>query len=110
VIVTYDLPLTFAAKAATKTILIVFVIGADSVKVGLIESLNRPSGNLTGVSLFFSALGRKHAELLHELLPAVSTIALLGNRNNANFETVIPETRAATDATGHPTSVEEFWI
>jgi putative ABC transport system substrate-binding protein len=52
VIIAYDLPSAFAAKAATKTIPIVFGIGADPIKVGLVESLSRPNGNLTGVSIF----------------------------------------------------------
>ena len=56
VIVAFDLPSAFAAKAATKTIPIVFSVGADPVKVGLVESLSRPNGNLTGVSIFLSAL------------------------------------------------------
>ena len=97
VIVAFDVPAALAAKAATKTIPIVFRSGTDPVKVGLVENLDRPNGNLTGVSVFF-ALGRKHVELLHELLPAVNTIALLGNRNNPNFQSVVPEIRAATDA------------
>jgi putative tryptophan/tyrosine transport system substrate-binding protein len=97
VIVAFDVPAALAAKAATKTIPIVFRSGTDPVKVGLVENLDRPNGNLTGVSVFF-ALGPKHVELLHELLPAVNTIALLGNRNNANFQSVVPEIRAATDA------------
>jgi len=97
VIVAFDVPAALAAKAATKTIPIVFRSGTDPVKVGLVENLDRPNGNLTGVSVFF-ALGPKHVELLHELLPTVNTIALLGNRNNANFQSVVPEIRAATDA------------
>ena len=97
VIVAFDVPAALAAKAATKTIPIVFRSGTDPVKVGLVENLDRPNGNLTGVSVFF-ALGPKHVELLHELLPAVNTIALLGNRNNPNFQSVVPEIRAATDA------------
>jgi putative ABC transport system substrate-binding protein len=62
-----DLPSAFAAKAATKTIPIVFGIGADAVKVGLVDSLSRPKDNLTGVSAFLSALGPKRVELFHEL-------------------------------------------
>jgi putative ABC transport system substrate-binding protein len=93
-----DIPSAFAAKAATKTIPIVFVSGIDPVKVGLVESLSRPGGNLTGVSLFFGTLVSKQVELLHELLPAVTTIALLGNRNNANFQPLVAEVRTATAA------------
>ena len=87
-----------AAKAATTTIPIVFNVGADPVKLGLVESLNRPNSNITGVSIFSNALGPKDVELLHELLPAVSAIALLGNPNNANFQSAVPDVRAAADA------------
>jgi putative tryptophan/tyrosine transport system substrate-binding protein len=93
-----DLPSTFAAKAATKTIPIVFAMGADPVKVGLVESLSRPNGNLTGVSILMTVLGPKRVELLHELLPTVNTIALLGNPANANFQSDLPDIRAAADA------------
>jgi putative ABC transport system substrate-binding protein len=95
VIFATDLPSAFAAKAATKSIPIVFTIGADPVKVGLVESLSRPNGNLTGVSVFFSILGPKRVELLHELLPAVNTIALLGNPGNPNFQPDAPDTCAS---------------
>jgi len=71
--------------------------GADPVKMGLVEGLSRPNSNLTGVSIFSTALGPKHVELLHELLPAVSVIALLGNPNNANFQSAVPDIRAAAD-------------
>jgi putative tryptophan/tyrosine transport system substrate-binding protein len=97
VIYASDLPSTFAAKEATKTIPIVFVHGADPVKVGLVDSLSRPKGNLTGISLFFSILGPKRVELLHELLPAENTIALLANPGNVNIKTDEPEIRAAAD-------------
>jgi len=98
VILAFDLPSAFAAKAATKTIPIVFVTGTDPVKVGLVESLSRPNSNLTGMSAFLTALGPKHVELLHELLPVINTIALLGNSGNANFQPSIPDIRAAADA------------
>ena len=98
VIVCYDVPAAFAAKAVTKTIPIVFRIGADPVKVGLVESFSRPNGNLTGMTAYFSVAGPKRVELLHELLPDVSTIAVLGNPNNENFQLDPPDIRAATDA------------
>ena len=92
-----DLPSAFAAKAATKTIPIVFATGADPVKVGLVDSFSRPKGNLTGTSLIISVLGPKRVELLHELLPTANTIALLANPGNVNIKTDEPEIRAAAD-------------
>ena len=92
-----DVPAAFAAKAATQTIPIVFATGADPVKVGLVDDLSRPKGNLTGVSNFLSLLGPKRVELLHELLPAANTIALLANPGNVNIKTDEPEIRAAAD-------------
>ena len=86
-----DLPSAFAAKAATETIPIVFATGADPVKVGLVDSLSRPKGNLTGISVFLSVLGPKRVELLHELLPTADTIALLANPGNVNIKTDEPE-------------------
>ena len=99
VIVAFDVPAALAAKAATKTIPVVFASGVDPVKVGLVESLSRPSSNLTGVSIFSTALlGPKHVELLHELLPSVTVIALLANSSNANFQPAVPDILAAADA------------
>jgi len=98
VILADGVPSVLAAKAATKTIPIVFVIGVDLVKVGIVEGFSRPSGNLTGVSILFSVLGPKRVELLHELLPAVDTIALLGNPRHPNFQLDMPDIRAAVDA------------
>jgi putative ABC transport system substrate-binding protein len=92
-----DLPAAFAAKAATQMIPIVFATGADPVKVGLVDNLSRPKGNLTGMSIFISVLGPKRVELLHELLPAANTIALLANPGNANIKTDEPEIWAAAD-------------
>jgi len=92
-----DLPSAFAAKAATKTIPIVFITGADPVKVGLVDSLNRPTGNLTGMSVFISVLGAKRVELLHELLPGANRVGLLANPGNVNMKTDEPEIRAAAD-------------
>src|SRR3984885_8347728 len=91
-----DLPSAVAAKAATKTIPIVVASGADPVKVGLVDSLSRPTGNLTGVSVIMSLLGPKRVELLRELLP-VNAIALLANPGNVNIKADEPEIRAAAD-------------
>jgi putative ABC transport system substrate-binding protein len=96
-----DLPSAFAAKAATETIPIVFSIGADPIKVGLVDSLSRPKGNVTGMSVIMSAVGPKRVELLHELLPAANTIALLANPGNVNIKTDEPEISAAAERLKH---------
>ena len=75
-------PSAYAAKAATISIPVVFVMGDDPIEVGLVDSLSRPNGNLTGVTVLFSALGPKRLELLHELMPDAGTIALVVNSNN----------------------------
>jgi putative ABC transport system substrate-binding protein len=72
-------------KAETKTIPIVFGVGTDPVRVGLVASLNRPGGNLTGMAGLLVDVVAKRLELLHELLPAAKTIAFLGNPANRLF-------------------------
>lgn len=75
-----------AAKAATATIPIVFISGDDPVRAGLVTSLNRPGGNVTGVSLIIAELLAKRFDLLAELVPQATTIALLVNPSNQNTE------------------------
>ena len=100
VIVTWDAPSSFAAKAATKTIPIVFLTGTDPVKLGLVDSFNQPRSNLTGVTTLLSSLGPKQLELLHELLPGLSQVAFLVNPSNLNSRIDATEVQAAADALG----------
>jgi putative tryptophan/tyrosine transport system substrate-binding protein len=72
-----------AAKAATKTVPIVFTSGADPVKAGIVASLNRPEENITGVTWFSGELAGKRLALLHDIVPTISTIGLLINPNDA---------------------------
>jgi len=99
-LVTFDAPASFAAKAATKTTPIVFLIGVDPVEIGLVQNFSRPSGNLTGVYDRIADLGPKHLELLHELLPTASRIVSLVNPGNPNAHAYALQTQAAADALG----------
>jgi putative ABC transport system substrate-binding protein len=94
-------PPALAAKAATTTIPIVFATAGDPVALGLVASLNRPGGNLTGVATLTVELGPKQLEVLHELVPTATIIALLVNPTNpTNAETLSRDLRAAARTLG----------
>ena len=89
-----------AAKAATSTIPVIFAIGDDPVKLGLVNSLNRPGGNLTGVTALGEELGPKRLELLHELVPAAKGIAVLLNPASSSMPIISRGLEAASSTLG----------
>ena len=93
-------PSTFAAKAATTSIPIVFSVAADPVQLGLVASLNRPGGNLTGFNGFNNELGAKGLALLHELVSNTATVGFLENPNNPIFELTTRDVLAAAPVLG----------
>ena len=100
VIATVTLPAAMAAKVATPTTPVVFVIGEDPVKTGLVASLNRPGGNATGVSDFINQLGAKRLELIRQAVPRMALIGLLVNPSNPNAEPDAKEVEAAANGLG----------
>jgi putative ABC transport system substrate-binding protein len=93
VIVAFAPPAAVAAKAATGTIPIVFVTGADPVELGLVSSLNRPGGNVTGVTFLVTSLGAKRLELLRELVPSAKIVGFLVNPANPTSESQTTDTQ-----------------
>ena len=93
-------PAAQAAKAATATIPIIFVSGSDPVKVGLVASLNRPGGNITGVHLLLLGMGAKRLGMLHELVPAANPIGVLTNPNFADGRTQLRDVEDAAKSLG----------
>src|SRR5437868_4549474 len=93
-------PSALAAKAATSNIPIVFSSVTDPVRLGLVSSLNRPGGNVTGMASFTTALGAKRLGLLHELVPSASTIAVLMNPKNPGAEADAKDVSAAVSVLG----------
>ncbi len=99
-VIAANTPAALPAKAATTTIPIVFLTAADPVEAGLVASLNRPGGNLTGVSILNVELGPKRLELLHELVPSASVVALLINPTHPAAETLSRDLQAAARTLG----------
>ena len=94
-------PSALAAKAATSTIPIVFVIGSDPVKADLVESFNRPGGNITGINILTDLLEAKRVGLLHELVPKAATIGFLWNpRFGSAAANQLPDAQAAARSLG----------
>ena len=93
-------PAVFAAKAETTTIPIVFLVPEDPVKLGLVASLARPGGNLTGINFFLGELTAKRLDLLRELVPGAARVAVLVNPANIAIETTLRDVQSAASAIG----------
>jgi ABC-type uncharacterized transport system substrate-binding protein len=101
IVSTGGIPAAFVAKAATNTIPVVFLVSDDPVKLGLVTSLARPDGNLTGINFFSGELTAKRLELLRDLVPAATRIAVLVNpANGANTDATLRAVEAGASAIG----------
>jgi putative ABC transport system substrate-binding protein len=106
VITTLSTLATQAAKAATVTIPIVFLVGADPVELGLVESFAKPGGNVTGVNVLTSEIVAKRLRLLHDLLPNAARIAVLVDPNNAAItKTTVQDVQKAASTMGLQTQI-----
>jgi putative tryptophan/tyrosine transport system substrate-binding protein len=105
VIAAHDTQSAIAAKAATTTIPIVFTTGGDPARDGLVASLNRPGGNVTGVSFILAELGAKQLGLLHELRPEATRIGVLADPKWPTTERIVSDVRAAALAIGRQIEV-----
>ena len=101
VILTTPTAAALAAKAATATIPVVFLTAGDPVQIGLVASLNRPGGNLTGATFYVAQLVSRQLKMLHDLLPGATTVGVLVNPNSpANVEPQLKDLQTAADALG----------
>jgi putative tryptophan/tyrosine transport system substrate-binding protein len=100
IVATGGLPSSLAAKAATSTIPIVFTLGSDPIKFGLVSSLNRPDGNITGVTLFTNLLDAKRLELMYQLVPKAAVIGLLINPNSPQTDAQFADVQATSRTFG----------
>ena len=107
VILADAVPATRAAQAATATVPIVFVVGGDPVREGLVTHLNRPEGNLTGATAFFGEVTGKRLQLLRQIVPGASVIGVLVNPNNPNVEFRVRDLDEAARSMGQPIQIIE---
>ena len=106
VLVANTVPPAIAAKAATSTIPIVFALGADPVKLGLVASFNRPGGNVTGVAFQVNELVGKRLELLCEAVPGAMSLGMVADPNNPNYAADTTAARSAAEMLGRTLHVE----
>lgn len=104
-IIAPQLPSALAAKAATTSVPIVFMLGDDPIKQGLVDGLSRPGGNATGLSMLAAGLDTKRLQVLHDLVPNAARFGVLVNPGNLNLETQISETQAAARALTRETEI-----